>query len=85
MTTSVISAVIVGFLVPVFWGVLEMILFNAKESVWTQLVSAAEYVTCPFWVLKEDISGSFSLSFNAALYGSLVFLWFRLRAAKSSQ
>jgi hypothetical protein len=67
-------AAVVGFVVPILWGIASFILFNARESIWTKLYWAAVYLTCPFWVLP-GITGELLMPFlNAGLYAVLAFL-----------
>jgi ABC-type dipeptide/oligopeptide/nickel transport system permease component len=73
-----------GFAVPIFWGVMAFIFFNAREARWTDLFWYSVYVTCPPWLLPEN---SWSLWItpvaNAALYGIVAFLIsMRIRALK---
>lgn len=61
-------AAIAGFFVPIFWGILGFILFNAPESKWTDMFWDAVYITCPFWAIP-GLLGRFSMPFlNAGLY-----------------
>jgi hypothetical protein len=68
----VIQWAVIGFAVPIFWGVMSFIWFNAKESVWTTVYWYLVYVTCPSWLL--DIPSILTPVLNAALYGSLAFV-----------
>jgi hypothetical protein len=42
-----------GAFVPIFWGVVSFIFFNAPESHWTDLYWNVVHVTCPAWLLPE--------------------------------
>jgi hypothetical protein len=44
---------LVGCAVPVFWGTVSFIFFNARESKWTDIYWYTVYVTCPSWLLPE--------------------------------
>jgi hypothetical protein len=74
MKKHVIQCAVVGFAVPIFWGVMSFVLFNAKESVWTTVYWYLVYVTCPFWLLPANVTPILTPVFNAALYGILAFL-----------
>ena len=69
MKKRVIQWAVVGFAVPIFWGVMSFILFNAKESVWTTVYWYLVYTTCPFWLL--DMPSILTPVLNATLYGTL--------------
>jgi hypothetical protein len=65
----------IGALVPIFWGVVSFIAFNAPESRWTDLYWHVVYVTCPAWLLPESKwSMLITPLANAALYGLVAFL-----------
>ncbi len=80
----------VGFAVPVFWGVLSFIFFNAPNSWWTDAYWYLVYITCPSWLVPET-SASWLITpiLNACLYGSvaliIVGIWRGLRARKISR
>ena len=73
----------VGFMVPVFWGVLSFILFNARQSLWTDVYWYLVYVTCPFWLLPESSISWVDLLdtpvLNACLYGSIAMVIVHVR------
>jgi hypothetical protein len=78
-------ATLVGFVVPICWGFLEVLFFNAHDSVWTVVMLAAARVTCPPWLLNGfwgDIGSPF---LNAALYGVLAFVICVLRFPGASR
>jgi hypothetical protein len=63
-----------GAFVPIFWGILGFILFNARQSTWTDLFWNLVYITCPPWLLPEnDWSMVVTPLANAALYGIAAF------------
>ena len=65
----------VGFLVPIFWGVMAFIFFTARESRWTDLFWYSVYVTCPPWLLpKNSLSMWITPVANAVLYGLVALL-----------
>jgi hypothetical protein len=64
-----------GAFVPLFWGVARFILFNAKQSAWTDLFWNLVYITCPPWLLPENNwSMLITPLANAVLYGLVAFL-----------
>ena len=67
----VVPATIVGFLLPIVWGGLEFVFFDAPESFLTKMFFFIAYATCPPWFISGfwgDIGSPF---LNAALYGCL--------------
>lgn len=73
MKKRVIQWAVVGFAIPIFWGVVSFIWFNAKESVWTTVYWYLVYVTCPFWLL--DTPSILTPFLNATFYGLLAFVF----------
>jgi hypothetical protein len=66
---------VIGALVPIFWGVVAFINFNARQSKWTDLFWNLVYITCPPWLLPEnDWSMVLTPLANAVLYGLVAFL-----------
>jgi hypothetical protein len=51
MKKRVIQRAVVGFAVPLFWGVMSFIWFDASESLWTTAYWYLIYATRPFWLL----------------------------------
>ncbi len=71
---SVIWA-IVGFCVPIFWGVMSFIFFFAPNSVWTDRYWKLAYITCPSWLLPENgASWLITPLVNAVLYGCVALI-----------
>jgi hypothetical protein len=62
------KAAIIGGLVPLWWGVLSFVFFNARESVWTNTYWTIVYATCPFWYLPGDAGMILMPILNAGLY-----------------
>jgi hypothetical protein len=65
---------VIGAFVPIFWGIAGFILFNARQSRWTDLFWNAVYITCPPWLLPDDWSMWITPLANAVLYGLAAFL-----------
>lgn len=77
MRRTVITGMIVGFSVPIFWGVLSFILFNAPESPAVDRYWQLVYITCPPWAIDTSRSSGLTLAipfFNAVLYGAVAFV-----------
>jgi hypothetical protein len=79
-------AAAIGFFVPVFWSVLGFILFNARESVWTDIFWDAVHITCPLWYLDfpDGIDVVAQPLLNATLYGFVAFVWLRIKQSFKS-
>jgi hypothetical protein len=66
---------LIGALVPIFWGILGFILFNMKQSMWSDLFWSAVYLTCPPWLLPENAYSEWITPLlNGALYGGAALL-----------
>jgi hypothetical protein len=66
---------VIGALVPMFWGVMSFIFFTARESHWTDLYWNVVYVTCPAWLSPESKwSMLITPLANTVLYGLIAFL-----------
>ncbi len=80
MKKMVIRFAILGFAVPLFWGVAGFVFFSVKESIWTTIFWWLVYVTCPFWLLPANLFTTIITPFlNAALYGGIAFLFLLVR------
>jgi hypothetical protein len=80
-------AAAVGFLLPVFFGFVAVLLFSPRASnFWINTVLRIPYVLCPVLLLSDSSSTWWYLSpfTNAALYGVLAYLWLRVRKAYST-
>jgi hypothetical protein len=63
---------IVGGIMPLLWGIASFLLFNARESIWTDIYWYAVYVTCPSWLLPEtQLSWLVTPSLNGILYAGV--------------
>jgi hypothetical protein len=66
---------VVGFCVPIGWGIASFVLFSAKESIWTTVYWWCVYITCPFWLLPTNTATTVLTPFlNALMYGVISFL-----------
>jgi hypothetical protein len=82
MKKWILLAAIVGFVVPIFWGVLGFIYFTAPQSRSTDLFWTVVHITCPFWDLASGgVSAILVALLNAGLYGLIVFGFAKLKAA----
>ena len=78
----VIHAAILGFLLPIIWGGLEFIFFNAHDSVLVRLFYAAAYVTCPPWFIPGFWGDMGSPLLNALLYSVIAYVFSSLRSLR---
>ena len=72
---------LVGFAMPVFWGGLGFILFNAPEGRLSDLFWDSVYITCPPWLIPEESPlGNWLVTpfLNALLYASVAALAYGL-------
>jgi hypothetical protein len=66
---SLVIAGMIGFFVPVFWGVLGFILFNVLEGMFSKVFWDMVYVSCPFWlILPEQYAFWLMAPLTAILY-----------------
>jgi hypothetical protein len=73
---------VIGFCVPIGWGILSFVLFSAKESTWTTVYWWCVYITCPFWLLPTNTTSTVTNTantvlmpfLNALMYGIIAFL-----------
>ena len=80
----IVSAAIVGFLVPVLCGFIQMLLFNGQDAGWTHfLCYQLPYILCPVWHLGDGSAFWFvAMPFlNAVIYGVAAFVWVTFREA----
>jgi hypothetical protein len=71
MMTKLRFSLLIGFLagaiIPAFWGVLGLLLFNVPEGQFRRMYGDAVYLTCPFW----RIDGEKALILMPLLNGSM--------------
>jgi hypothetical protein len=66
---------LVGFVTPIFWGVMSAVLFTARESIWTDAYWYLVYASCPVWLLPTNTATTVLMPvLNAGLYGGIAFL-----------
>jgi hypothetical protein len=63
-----------GASVPLFWGVLGMLLFNVREGWFSRAFWRAVYLTCPFWIIDGDKALILMPLFNGLMYASFALL-----------
>jgi hypothetical protein len=51
---TLIVGFVIGALIPLFWGILGFVLFNAPEGLGSRIFWDAVYLTCPFWVIEGN-------------------------------
>jgi hypothetical protein len=44
----------IGFFVPIFWGILGFVLFNVPEGSFSHVFWNMVYVSCPFWLILPE-------------------------------
>jgi hypothetical protein len=66
---------LVGFVVPICWGVESFISLDARESTWTDIYWYTVYISCPPWLLPEN-NWSWLLTplLNSVLYAGVALL-----------
>lgn len=75
MFRRMIRWAVIGFCVPIGWGIVSFVLFLAKESTWTTVYWWCAYITCPFWLLPTSTATTVLTPFlNALIYGIIAFL-----------
>lgn len=77
MKKWILLATFIGFIMPLFWGILSFAYFTAPQSRWTDLFWRAVHVTCPLWDLQ--VPTVLTPFLNAGLYGLIVFGLGKLR------
>ncbi len=76
---------VIGFVVPLMWGILSFVLFTAPQSRFADLYWAAVYITCPPWGLPA-LWGSIVMPFaNAALYAGIAYCLISVRRVISGK
>ncbi len=75
MFRRIIKWAVIGFGVPIGWGIISFVLFSANESTWTTVYWWCVYITCPFWLLPTSTVTTVLMPFlNELMYGSIAFL-----------
>jgi hypothetical protein len=78
MKRTVSIATAVGFVVPIFWGVVSFLLFGLPESRAADIFWGVVYITCPPWLIPtSSMLAAFVVVplLNALLYGWVTFMW----------
>ncbi|HTC93439.1 MAG TPA: hypothetical protein VK699_08305 [Terriglobales bacterium] len=81
--TIIVSATMLGLLMPLFWGILGFIFFNARNSRWTDFFWNAYHFSCPFWNIQGDIGFILTPLLNGFLYGFVTCLAVGLKSLVS--
>jgi hypothetical protein len=71
---SIVIGFGIGALVPLFWGVLSMLLFNVPEGPFSRLFWQAVYVTCPSWEIDGRKAWVLMPLFNGCMYAGIAVL-----------
>jgi uncharacterized membrane protein len=70
-------AAMIGFFLPLFWGMLSLILFNLRDPLWTRVFWFSVYATCPGWWMPggTDLAVVATPFLNAAAYVAAVYMF----------
>jgi len=68
----------VGAFVPLFWGVLAFIFFNAPEGWFSRAFWNAVYFTCPFWTMEGEKALVLMPLLNGFVYAAIAVFIFGL-------
>lgn len=75
----------VGFLMPIFWGMMEFLAFNSRSDAAFTAIRAGGYVTCPPWLLPGIWGDLASPILNAILYAGVAWAVLATRRVRSSK
>ena len=64
----------IGALVPLFWGVLSMILFNVPEGRFSRIYWRVVYITCPSWAINGEKALVLMPLLNGCMYAGIAVL-----------
>ena len=62
---------LIGACIPLFWGILGLVLFNVPEGLGSQIFWSAVYITCPFWVIEGNKALFLMPLLNGIIYALL--------------
>lgn len=71
---AAIAGFAIGASVPLFSGVLGMLLFNVREGWLSRAFWRAVYLTCPFWVIDGEKALILMPLFNGLMYAAFALL-----------
>ncbi len=77
MRRIVMTGMIIGFFVPIFWGVVSLIMFAAPESPAADRYWDIVHITSPSWPIGSSTSSATTVAapfLNAILYGAVAFV-----------
>jgi hypothetical protein len=77
-TRAALIGFAIGAVVPLFWGILGMLLFNIPEGWFSRAFWKAVYVTCPFWFIDGDKALVLMPLLNGFMYAVVALLVMRL-------
>jgi hypothetical protein len=72
-----LSAALIGFFLPMLWGMLALVLFNLRDPLWTRVFWFSVYATCPGWWIPggTDLALVATPFLNAAAYVAIVYMF----------
>jgi hypothetical protein len=69
-----VAGFIIGALVPLFWGILSLILFNLPQGRLSDAFWIAVHITCPAWLINGQKSLFLTPLLNGCLYALIALL-----------
>lgn len=80
MRRVVAIAAIIGFIMPIFWGVIDFVGMGTPRSAATDFFWEVVYITCPPWLITRPPLGYLPATalMNAALYAGVAFFGYIL-------
>jgi hypothetical protein len=73
-----VLAFLFGALIPLFWGIAGMVLFNVPEGSFSRVFWNLVYLTCPFWRIEGKKALFLMPLLNGATYALLAFTALRV-------
>jgi hypothetical protein len=74
-----------GFLMPIFWGMMEFLAFNSRSDAVLTAIRAGGYLTCPPWLLPGIWGDVASPILNAILYCGVAWVVLFIRQFRHSK
>jgi hypothetical protein len=75
----------VGFVMPIFWGMMELLAFNSRSDAVLTAIRVGGYMTCPPWLLPGIWGDVASPILNAILYGGVAWAVLFIRDFRHSK
>lgn len=86
MKRYVLFAAVIGFFIPMFWGMLALIFIHMGGPFWTTIYSFLVYLTCPAWLIPggTDLAMIATPFANAAIYAIVSYLIVKFRTRRAA-